>query len=158
MQTSQQTASTSNPSAWVVASQKHNNSGIEMRYKTEGGLQKQQEIKVQLEFSGVSADDASVQFRLEGPLELINNPALTKNAEGYQLQLAKNQSNALALTLVAKEEGMHYIRMQVMQAGRVSATSIALAVGKQSASMPTLGKPSIAPDGEKLIVMPASQK
>jgi hypothetical protein len=168
MQTSQQTsavngsaatnASANNSSAWVVAAQKHNNSGIEMRYKTTGAIQKQQQLSVEIEFSGVSADDAAVQMRLEGPLELMSNPVLTNNAEGYQLRLTKNQPNTVTLTLLAKEDGMHYIRMQMSQAGRLSATSIAIPVGKTAAAMPTLGKPTTTPDGEKLIVMPATQK
>lgn len=144
-------------SEWMTAPQKHNNSGIELRYKLGSQPKTGQPLTVQLEFSGVAADDAQIQMRLDPALAPSATASLQKNADGFRLPLSKSQANAQTITVTPAADGMHYIQLQMTQAGRSSATSIAIQVGDGSVATPTLGEVQTTPSGEKIIVMPAAK-
>ncbi len=142
---------------WITAPQKHNSSGLSLRYKLMGQPIAGQPLPVQLEFAGVSADDAQIQIRLDSALQSTTTAGLQKNSDGFLLPLSKGKMTAQTLTVTPKSDGMHYIQLQMSQAGRTSAASIAIRVGDTPVATPTLGEVQTTPQGEKIIVMPASK-
>ncbi len=142
---------------WVTASQKHNNSGISLRYRIDGQPVTGQAFAVQLEFSGVSAENAQIQFSFDKALAASVPIAMQKISTGYRLPLTKGQVNAQTLMITPSADGMHYIRLEMAQAGRGSASSIAIPVGNGPFATPTLGEVQTTSSGEKIIVMPAGK-
>lgn len=142
---------------WITAPRKHNNSGIELRYKLGGLAKVGQPMTVQLDFFGVVTDDAQVQLRLDPALRPLATDGFQKSGNGFSLFLNKSQANAQTITVTPNAEGMHFIQMQMTQAGRSSAASIAIQVGDGPVATPTLGEVQTTPSGEKIIVMPAAK-
>jgi hypothetical protein len=142
---------------WIIAPQKHNNSGIELRYKLGSQPKAGQPVTVELEFSGVAADDAHIQMRLDPALAPSATAALQKNADGFRLPLSKSQANTQMMTVTPNADGMYFIQMQMTQAGRTSAASIAIQVGDGPVATPTLGEVQTTPSGERIIMMPAAK-
>lgn len=142
---------------WVTASQKHNNSGITMRYRLSGKPVVGQPLQVQLEFSGVAQDDAGMEMRLEKALSVASESVgkMGKTTTGFGMPLAKAQTTAHTLSITPQSEGMHYIYFQLGQGGKQSAVSIAVPVGDGPFATPTTGQVQTLPSGEKIIVMPA---
>ena len=159
-------ASTASPSktqdpaqkgAWVTAAQKHNNSGINVRYLLGGKADVGKTIALQIEFSGVSSDDAVIQMQWDQALTVASNASagLQKTAAGYQMALSKAQSSSQALNITALAPGMHYVQILLSQNGKQSMVAIAVPVGEGPFATPTLGEVQTTPSGEKIVVMPA---
>jgi predicted small lipoprotein YifL len=142
---------------WVTAPRKHNNSGIELRYKLGSLAKVGQPMAVQLDFFGVVTDDAQVQLRLDPALRPVATDGFQKSGNGFMLPLSKSPVNSQVITVTPSTEGMHFIQLQMTQAGRTSATSIAIRVGDGPVATPTLGTVQTMPGGEKIIVMPAAK-
>jgi hypothetical protein len=142
---------------WTTAQQKHNNSGIEMRYRLMSKPQVGQALEVQMEFSGVTQDDAGVSMRSAKALAMADASVrgMQKIGAGYQMALSKSQNTSQSLTITPNAEGMHYIDLQLAQGGRQSAVSIAVPVGDGPFATPTTGEVQTLPSGEKIIVMPS---
>jgi hypothetical protein len=152
-----QSKSQSANAGWIIAAQKHNHSGISLRYKVSGQAVSGKPLSVELEFSGVSADDAQIQIRLDPALVPSATVGLQKSGDAFRLPLSKGQVSAQGLTITPQADGMHYIQMQMTQSGRTSAASIAIRVGETPVATPTLGEVQTTPSGEKIIVMPAGK-
>jgi hypothetical protein len=142
-------------SAWVVAPQKHNNSGIGLRYRIDGQPTEGKPLTVNLEFSGVSGQDAQVQVDPDKALSVQNASKMQKSGDGYRMSLSKGDSSTQTLVLTPDSKGMHYIRIQMSQDGRTSMAGIAIPVGDGPFSTPTIGEVQTTSSGEKIIVMPA---
>jgi hypothetical protein len=142
---------------WMIAQQKHNNSGIAMRYRLSGKPAVGQALQVQLEFSGATQDDAGVEMRLEKALAVSAESVgkMGKTSTGFAMPLSKAQTTAHTLSITPQSEGMYYINFQLGQGGRQSAVSIAVPVGDGPFATPTTGQVQTLPSGEKIIVMPA---
>jgi hypothetical protein len=142
---------------WVVARQKHNNAGIDLRYRLIGKPQIGQPLQVELEFSGATQDGASAQIRMDKALNMlaVSSGKMSKTAVGLDLPLSKAQTTAQTLSVTPQTEGMHYIYFTLGQAGKQSAVSIAVPVGDGPFATPTTGQLQTLPTGEKIIVMPA---
>jgi hypothetical protein len=142
----------SNP--WITAQQKHNGSGVQLRYRIMGVPQVGQPLDIQIEFTA-SQDDANVSMRIDKALSVQASNSWQKTSLGMDLPLSKSGKNAQTLQVIPSAEGTHFIRMRTSQNGRASMASIAVQVGPLAASQPTLGTLTTTPAGEKMITMPA---
>lgn len=150
---SQQASKTS--SDWITSSQKHNNSGIGMRYRIEGDIAVGRPVTVYLEFSGAKSADAFVSVDPAAGLLANIGEGMQKSGALYQLALPKGETTARSMTFTPTAEGEHFIGFQLSQNGQDSAAGIMLRVGTKNRENASLGKSVTTKGGEKLIVMPA---
>jgi predicted small lipoprotein YifL len=157
MSTTPKTSSKVADASWITAQQKHNNSGIQLRYRLMGKPQVGQPLEIQLEFFGVTQDDAGMTMRSDKALSMgdASMRSMQKTNAGYQMALAKTQKTQQSLTITPSAQGMHYIDLQLAQGGRQSMVSIAVPVGDGPFATPTTGEVQTLPSGEKIIVMPS---
>jgi hypothetical protein len=144
-------------SDWLLAPQKHNNSGIAMRYKLEGVLKAGQPATLWLEFSGANANDAQVNIVVPKALSMGMHEGLEKSDQGLRSVLKINEVMNRALTFTPSSDGEHFLSFQFTQNGQQSGAGVMLRVGEFTKSPLTTGERITTEQGEKLIVMPAKQ-
>lgn len=140
---------------WVQSPQKHNNSGISMRYLIEGELAVGRPVTIKFEFAGANAQDAQVSVNPAKTLTMNASAGLQKSGAAYQLALKPNQVSSQSITVTPTSEGEHFISMQLAQNGQATAAGVMLRVGQRSQPYDTPGERITTEQGEKLIVMPA---
>jgi hypothetical protein len=69
---------------WVQSPQKHNNSGIAMRYRLEGAFKVGQPMTLILEFSGANAQDAQFNISLPKGLSMVGSQGMQKSNQAYR--------------------------------------------------------------------------
>jgi len=139
---------------WVQAASKHNGSGIRLRYSVPATAQPGQAATVQLQFSGVVADDASVELRAPEGATLVG----VDGAPLSRVELPRGQLTSLVLHVTPSVEGEQSIDVFTTQAERSSAQSVPLKVGKGGRVLKASGTPQTTPTGEKVISLPAQSK
>lgn len=140
---------------WVQSPQKHNNSGISMRYLIEGELVVGQPVTIKFEFAGARSEDAQVNVNPAKTLTINSNAGLQKSGASYQLALKPSQVATQSITVTPISEGEHFISMQLIQNGQASAAGLMLRVGQKIIAYDSPGERVSTDKGEKLIVMPA---
>ncbi len=140
---------------WTTSSQKHNNSGIGMRYRMEGDLAVGQPVTVYVEFSGAKSADAFVSVEPAAGLLVNIGEGMQKSGALYQVALPQGETTARSMTFTPTAEGEHFIGFQLSQNGQSSAAGIMLRVGTKNRENASLGKTVTTESGDKLIVMPA---
>lgn len=136
---------------WVQAAAKHGGSGVNLRYAVPESLQPNQAGSLQLQFGGITDDDARVELRTPAGVTLTDasGAALTGAA------LPRGQITTLSLNVTAATDGMQFVDVFTTQGGRSSAQSVPLKVGKGELVMKKSGDLRIEPNGERVISMPA---
>jgi hypothetical protein len=136
---------------WVQAAAKHGGSGVNLRYSVAESLQPNQAGSLQLQFGGITDDDARVELRAPTGVTLTDasGAALTSAA------LPRGQITTLSLNVNAAADGMQFIDVFTTQGGRSSAQSVPLKVGKGELALKKSGDLRIEPNGERVISMPA---
>lgn len=137
---------------WTLAASKHNGSGIRLRYSVPAQLQPGQVARVQLQFSGVSADGASVDLR---PPQGARLTRADGSALGT-LALTRDQATTLDVLLTPAGDGMQTLDVFTSQAGRRSAQSVPLKVGTGAAALKASGAVKSTPAGERVISLPST--
>lgn len=133
--------------AWVKLAQKHNGSGVQVRYSRPSVLQVGQASTVRLEFSGVSTDaGAAAEIKAHSGVTLSGATSVT---------LQSGRATSVEVQVAATSEGRHYIDVFTTQGGRTSVQSIPLQVGNAKPQLKTTGKPETTPSGEKVISLPS---
>jgi hypothetical protein len=141
--------------SWVTSQQKHNNSGINMRYLVDGELAVGKPVSVSLEFSGATAADATVLMRPAARLTVRPAEGMQKSGDAYQLALAPNTITARTVSFTPTAEGEFFIGFELNQNGQGSVVGIMLRVGTAGQQKASPGNIVTTETGEKLIVMPS---
>jgi hypothetical protein len=141
--------------AWVNSPQKHNNSGISMRYRIDGEMAVGKPVMISLEFAGATATDASVLITPPAGLAVGMLEGLQLTKEGYVIALAAGEITARTVSFTPYAEGEHFIGFRLAQNGRGSAAGIMLRLGSKVQEKASPGKIVTTESGEKLLVMPA---
>jgi hypothetical protein len=136
---------------WVQAAAKHGGSGVSLRYSLAATLQPNVPAALQLQFAGISEDDASVEVRAPVGVTLTD----ANGAPLASQSLPRGQITTLSLTVTAAVDGMQFIDVFTTQGGRGSAQSVPLKVGKGEMLLKKSGDLRIEPNGERVISMPA---
>lgn len=138
----------SKKTAWVKLAQKHNGSGVQVRYSVPASLQAGQPSTVRLQFSTVS--DAA------GAVAEIKAPAgVTLTGAAGPLTLTQGRPTTVDLQATAAADGQYFVDVLTTQGGRTSVQSIPLQVGDAKPQLKTTGKPETTPSGEKVISLPS---
>jgi hypothetical protein len=140
---------------WIQAAQKHNNSGINLRYRMDGPLAVGQPVTISLEFSGARAADARVHVLPAKTLNISGSSSMQKQGDNYVQALKVGETSAQSISVTPMNEGAHFISLQLIQNGQTSASGIMLRVGQAGQTVESSGQLVTTQSGEKLIVMPA---
>jgi hypothetical protein len=142
--------------AWVTARQKHNASGLTLRYRTSDGVKLGQRAQVALVISGVTATDgAQVEFKASDPAMTVT---LNGNPVNAPIALAAGGMHRLDLDIANAPEGLHYVTLYLTQNGRTTVSSVPVKVGHGQPLQKADGQVQTTPSGEKIIVLPSATK
>jgi hypothetical protein len=142
--------------AWVTARQKHNASGLTLRYRTSGGVKLGQRAQVALVISGVTAaDGAQVEFKASDPAMTVT---LNGNPVNAPIALAAGGMHRLNVDVANAPEGLHYVTLYLTQNGRTTVSSVPVKVGHGQSLQKANGQVQTTPSGEKIIVLPSATK
>lgn len=124
---------------------KKGGSGVAMAYRIEGTPSVGSPLTIRVTMG--SSADAQVTLRAgEGLVLSRPNDVLTSRA---------GQSAEYTITVVPQSEGRFYLNMFSVAAGRGSATSIPVQVGKGAVQLKPSGNVQVMPSGERVISVPA---
>jgi hypothetical protein len=129
----------------TTAPMKSNGSGVQVQYLVDGTPEAGRPVPVVLSFDGIAATGATVRLATEGGLVLTG--AETSRS------LPAGPATTWTVEVVPAATGIGYLNVFTTQGGATSATSIPVAVGKPSASMPASGALKQSTDGEKILPM-----
>jgi len=127
----------------TTAPMKSNGSGVQVQYLVDGTPEAGRPVPVVLAFDGIAATGATVRLATEGGLVLAG--AETSRS------LPAGPATTWTVEVVPAATGIGYLNVFTTQGGATSATSIPVAVGKPSASMPASGALKQSTDGEKIL-------
>ena len=135
--------------AFVLAAQKPNGSGVEVRYRVLDTPALGQPARVEIVVADIN-DSAG------GTVRFTADPALRLAAGGVQTRLPAGETTTLTVTVVPQEEGLAYLNVFTAQRGLTSSTSIPIQTGAAAptSKKPGAGKLKDTPDGDKILVMP----
>lgn len=154
-QTSAKLAKSSINDGWIQAAQKHNHSGLSMRFRLEGSLAVGQPVTIFFEFAGARASDARVSMTPAKALSLGSLGSFQKQGDALQQSLKVGEVTSQSITVTPSSEGAHFIGFQLTQNGQTSSTGIMLRIGQAGQSVESIGEVVTTDSGEKLILMPA---
>lgn len=141
-------------SHWTDATAKHNGSGVRLAYAVPAGLQPGQTGTVELRFSGVTADDARVEWRAPAGASVVSAQA----GSATSMALPPGQVTTISLDVTVAADGMAYLDVFTTQAGRGSAQSVPIKVGSGAVLLKREGAMQTGPAGEKVISLPSTPK
>jgi hypothetical protein len=150
------TASQATTGAWVTARQKHNASGLLLRYQTPAAVKAGQRGQVVLTIAGVTAPEgAQVELKGSDPAMVILLGGSPVNAP---ITMAAGGLRRMDLDIANAPEGLHYVNVFMTQQGRSSVVAIPIKVGHGQMTQKPQGEMQTTPSGEKVIVLPAATK
>jgi len=125
---------------------KKGGSGVNIAYRIEGVPQANVPTRITLEFSGISAPDGAIaSFAAEEPAVLTSGSTLT---------LGPKQTQTTSVLVTATEDGMYFVNVTTLQAGRSSVMSIPVKVGAGELRLEKHGTVETTPSGERVISLP----
>jgi hypothetical protein len=141
---------------WVTARQKHNASGMNLRYRTPDGVKLGQRAQVALVVSGVTAaDGAQIELKASDPAMTLT---MNGNPVNAPMTLAAGEVRSLNLDIANAPEGLHYVTLYMTQNGRTSVVAVPVKVGHGQSLKKPDGQVQTTPSGEKIIVLPSTPK
>lgn len=144
------------PGAWVTARQKHNASGLLLRYQTPAAVKAGQRSTVVLTVAGVTAaEGAQVEVKGSDPSMTI---LMSSNPVNSPIMLTGGEMRRIDLQVVNAPEGLHYVNVLLTQNGRSNAVAIPIKVGHGQMTQKPHGEAQTTPAGEKIIVLPSTPK
>jgi hypothetical protein len=138
---------------WLRVTQKHNGSGVQLRYRILGEPRVGQALRVQIELA--STGEALASMRVDKSLSLNAGAAWQKGSAGLDMPLTKPGKTYQTVTVTPDSEGLHFIYLTTTQDSKTSVSSIAIKVGDAPIATPTIGEKVTTPSGEKIISMPS---
>lgn len=135
---------------FVLAVQKPNGSGVELRYRVLDTPEVGQPARVEVALARVTDPaGASVKFSADSSLRLAGGAAPTR--------LPADETTTLTVTVVPQAEGLAYLNVFTTQRGLTSSTSIPIQTGaaKPASKKPGAGSLQETPEGAKILVLPA---
>ncbi|MEO6362890.1 MAG: hypothetical protein ABIO71_06650 [Caldimonas sp.] len=142
-------------SQWTrAASAKANGSGVRLSYNVPLALLPGRTGSVQLQFSGVTGDDARVEWRApEG--SSVSSAVL---GTATSMALPRGETTTVLLDVTPAADGMAYLDVFTTQGGRTTAQSVPLKVGTGAIRLKREGTLLTSPSGEKVISLPSTPK
>lgn len=143
-------APTDRTGAFVLAAQKPNGSGVQVRYRVLDTPALGQPARVEIALANVTdSGGGAVRFTTDSTLRLAGG--------GGQASLPAGETTTLTVTVVPQEEGLAYLNVFTTQRGLTSSTSIPIqtgGAGTPASKKPGAGRLKDTPDGDKILVMP----
>lgn len=139
--------------AWITAARKHNGSGVELSYSVPTTLSAGQAAEVQLRFSNVTEDDASVKITAPAGITLASPSSAAAINAG--MALPRGGTTVVSVQVTPSADGLEYLNVFMTQGSRSSAQSIPLQVGSAKTQLKTTNKTEATPSGEKVISLPS---
>ncbi len=138
---------------WLRVTQKHNGSGVQLRYRILSEPRVGQAVRVQIELA--SGGEALASLRVDKSLNLNAGAAWQKSSTGLDMPLTKPGKTYQTVVVTPDSDGLHFIYLTTTQDSKTSVASIAIRVGDAPIAAPTIGEKVTTPSGEKIISMPA---
>lgn len=136
--------------AWVAApAGKHNGSGVRVAFRVPANLQPGQAATVDLQFTGVTSDDARAEWRA------ADGAATVASTGGSSAALQRGQVTTVSVSVTPAADGMAYLDVFTSQGGRTTAQSVPLKVGSGRVLLKPSGTAETTPSGEKVISLPS---
>lgn len=133
----------------VHAAAKKGGSGVRVAYRIEGMPQANIPTRVVVEFDGISAPDGAIaSFSAEDPAVLTGASTLTLNP---------GEMHSTTVLVTAAEDGVYFLNVTTMQAGRSSIVSIPVKVGAGTPRLEKPGTVETTPSGERVISLPPTE-
>ncbi len=139
--------------SWIRLVQKHNGSGVKLRYRFLDEPRSGQILRIELEIA--AQENALVSLRQDSSLVMNMDNAWEKTRTGADLRLAKSGKTRHIVSVMPKAEGLYFVDVTTSQGDKTSVASIAVKVGDAPVATPTIGEKIVTPTGEKIISMPA---
>jgi hypothetical protein len=141
-------ASAQKPGTWLQAPMKKGGSGVSVRWHMAATPKVGEPVTLTIELGGLRSPEGA---RVEVKGENINLARVT----GMQaLKAGPPQQQQVSFTPTA--EGVYFISVFTEQAGRVSAVSLPVQVGKAGVKLEKPGQTTTLPNGERAVIMPSS--
>lgn len=137
-------ASAAKPSAAAQQPRGKPVSGVIVEHSVPGKIAVGEAVTVKLRFSGVTSP--------EGATVEVRDPST--RATLASLWLAQGEKRTIELPYRSVNDGMQFIDVTTVQAGRGSVESVALRVGSGDLRLKSPGKLQTTAEGEAVIVMP----
>jgi len=133
--------------AMTKAPQKAGGSGVALQYRVDATPQIGRATPVVLQFDGVTEPQgATVRLSADAGLTLQSSDTLA---------LPAGRRTTATVTVVSERDGLAYLNVFITQSGAMSAVSIPVQTGTAAPVLKSIGELKSAPDGEKIITMPA---
>lgn len=142
----------------VLASSKHNGTGVVLRYGVPATVQPGQTGNVTLLLSNITAPEgAQVRVVAESPsLRVVPAGGTAMRQLEQATTLSAGEAHQMDLQVSADTDGMYFVNVFVSQQGRSSAYSIPVKVGRGTLKLKQEGTAQTTPSGEKIISLPSS--
>ncbi|MBS0342663.1 MAG: hypothetical protein JSS56_19280 [Proteobacteria bacterium] len=133
----------------MLAAQKPNGSGVEVRYRVLDTPALGQPTRVEIVLGKIKDPNG-------GTVRFSADPTLRLAGGGVQTSLPAGETTTLTVTVVPQEEGLAYLNVFTTQNGLTSSTSIPVQAGAATpaSKKPGAGKLKDTAEGEKILVMP----
>jgi hypothetical protein len=142
-------------SAWIFAKQKHNASGVTLRYRDSGMVKSGQAATVNLVLAGITAaEGAQVEIKTSDPAMVVLRDGNPVNAP---FNLSSSGEHRMDLTVANAPDGLHYVNIFMTQRGRTSVAGVPVKVGHGESRQKAEGRLETAPSGERIIVLPSAK-
>jgi hypothetical protein len=142
-------------SPWIVAKQKHNASGVMLRYRDGGTVKSGQTATVSLVLAGITAaDGAQVVIRASDPAMVVMRDG---NPLDARIDLPAGGQHRIDLTIANAPDGLHYVNVFTTQRGRTSVAGVPVKVGDGQSRQKPEGRLETTPSGERIIVLPSTK-
>jgi hypothetical protein len=142
-------------SPWIMAKQKHNASGVTLRYLEGGTVKNGQPATVSLVLAGITAaEGAQIEIKTSDPAMVVLHNGNPVNAP---IDLPAGGQQRMDLTVVNAPEGMNYVNVFITQRGRTSVAGVPVKVGHGQSQRKPEGRLETTPSGERIIVLPSAK-
>ncbi len=142
-------------SPWIIAKQKHNASGVMLRYREAGTVKSGQPATLSLVLAGITAaEGAQVEIKTSDPAMVVLRDGNPVNA---RIDLPAGSQHRIDLTVANAPEGLHYVNVFMTQHGRTSVAGVPVRVGDGQPKQKPEGKLETTPSGERIIVLPSAK-
>jgi hypothetical protein len=141
-------ANAQKPGTWIQAPMKKGGSGVSVRWRMAAAPKVGEPVALTIELGGLrSPEGARVEVKGE-------NVTLARATGMQALKAGPPQQQQVSFTPTA--EGVYFINVFTEQAGRVSAVSLPVQVGKAGVKLEKPGQTTTLPNRERAVIMQSS--
>ncbi len=148
----QSTPTKASASAWVSAPQKHNGSGLSLRYLVPKSLPVGAAAPVKVELSAARGAAATTVF-----IDVPDGVTVRLNGQPLagSFALLPGERRVLTLDVTGREDGLRSLMVRTERDGLGSVQGVALPFGSGAVALKPHGEVRTQPSGEKVISLPA---